>query len=271
MGETGGAVEAVASATPDVAALGLSGTALADVAVVVPGGGGTARTTKGPELTVSTGAPRRAVTGVAGDTVDAGGTVGAGVAGALVDVDAAVGAGEARGTLTAEPVDAVDAATTVETGQWLAVIDVAPAAWALEALAADAVVAAGLAVDAGGAVLARVGGTGGRGDVAGGALPARRAVTGEAVAAVLTGAAVSAGAWLAVPSAQSARLALPTVTADTAEVRDTIHAGPVVLAWLVHALVHICETIMIRIRNCSASKVSRVVILFEIFFMRVHW
>ena len=182
---------------------------------------------------------RRAYAGVAGNAVDAGSAVRAWITGTLVDVDAAVGSGEAWGALASEPVDAVDAATAVQAGQWLTVVHVPAAVGALEALAADAAVAAVGGVDAGRAVLAGIGGAGGRGDVAGGALPARWTVAGEAVAAVLASAAMATGTGLAVTAAQRARLALPAVAADTREVRHAVDAGPVVTTGIVQAFIHI--------------------------------
>lgn len=239
MGQAGGAVEAVTWAAPDVAALILAVSALAHVALVVPRDGHAAGPTGGPDLASSAGSARRADAGVTRDTVHAGGPARARVARAFVHVDTAVRAGEAGRALAPEPVHAVDAFAAVQTRQRLTVVDVAPAVRPFEALPADATVVAIRGVHAGRPVLARAARAGRRRDVAGCALPPDRAVTREAVAVVLTSAAIPASARLAVAAAQCAGLALPAAAADAREVRHAVHAGTVVATGLRHALVHV--------------------------------
>lgn len=234
------AVQAIARAAPYVAALILAVATLAQIALVVPGGGVAAGTSaRRGQLAVCAGSARRTDARVAGNPVDARSAAHARVTGALVDVYATVGPSETRRALASEPIDTVDAATTIETGQRLTVVHVLVTVRPFEALLADAAIATVGDVHARGPVLAGAAGACWRRDVTGGALPARRTVTGETVAAILTGAAVTAGSGLAVAGAQGAGLALPAVATDAREVGQPVDAGTVVPTGQRRALVHV--------------------------------
>jgi len=244
VGQTGGTVHAVTRAAPDVAALVLAVPAFAQVAIVVPRGGGAAGPAGRSDLASAAGSTRRTDAGVARDAVHAGGTSRARVARALVHVDATVRPGEAGRALASEPVHAVDALAAVQARQRLAVVDVASTVGPFETLAADAPVLAVRRVHASGTVLAGIARAGRRRrDVTGRALPTWRAVTREAIAAILTTAAVPAGTRLAVTGTKRTGLALPAAAADARKVRHAVHAGAVVPARLRHALVHIWNNV----------------------------
>lgn len=240
MGQTGGTVQAVTRPAPDVAALILAVPAFAHVAIVLPRGGRAAGPTSRTDLASRAGSTGRTDARVARDAIHASGPAGARIARALVDVDTAVRAGETGRAFASEPIDTVYAFTAIQTRHRLTIVHVAPAVQPLETLAADAAVIAVDRVHAGSAVRA---GTARarrrRRDVAGRSLPAVRAMTREAVAAILAGTTVPASARLAVTTAQRARFALPAAPADACEVRHTVHAGTVVATGLCHAFVHV--------------------------------
>lgn len=154
MGQTGGAVQAIAGAAPNVATLILTVPALARVAVVVPSGGYAAGPTGDTDLASRAGSAGRTDAGVTRDAVHAGRAVGARIARALVHVDATVRAGKAGRALASEPIHAVDALAAVQAWQRLTVVDVAPAIRPFEALPTHATVVTVGRVHAGRPILA---------------------------------------------------------------------------------------------------------------------
>lgn len=241
MGQTGGTVQTITRPAPDVAALILAVPAFAHVAIILQRSGGATGPTSRADLASRAGSTGRTDTRVIRDAIHASGPADTRVARAFVDVDTAVRTGETRRAFASEPIDPVYAFTAIQTGHRLTIVHITPAVWPLKTLAADtAVIAAVVRVHAGSAVHAgRAGARRRRRDVAGRAFPAARAVTREAVAAILTGAAVPASAWLAMTTTQRARLALPTAPADAGEVRHAVHAGTVIATGLCHAFVDI--------------------------------
>lgn len=152
--QTGSAVETVTGSAPDVAALALAVSALADVAVVVPARRQAADAAGQPDLAVTSGSAGRTDARVARYSVDARRPARARIARALIYVYSTVRTGEARRALASEPVNAVDAASTVQARQRLTVVDVPTAVRSLEALSADTPVTAVSGVDARRTVLA---------------------------------------------------------------------------------------------------------------------
>lgn len=232
MGQTGSAVQTVTRAAPDVAALILAVSALAQVAVVIPRGGHTARSASSPDLASRAGSAGRTDAGVTCYTIYAGGAASAWIARTFVHVDTAVRAGEASRAFAPEPIDTVDAFAAIQAGQWLTIVHIALTIRPLETFPADTTVITVSCIHAGRTILAGITRTRRRRDMAGRAFPTGRAVTRETVATILTGAAVSASTWLTVTATQRACLALPAAPADAREVCHAVHACTIVAAGL---------------------------------------
>lgn len=96
------------------------------------------------------------------------------------------------------------------------------------------------------------------------ALPTVRAVTREAVAAILAGTTIPASAWLAVTTAQRARFALPTAPADACEVRHAVHTGTVIATGLCYAFVHIWKSV-------NSFEIIQIYWILSVFFYSIHF
>lgn len=156
MGEAGTTVQAIGRSAPDIATLILAISTLAYVAIIVPRSSGATGPASRPNFALRPGSAGRTDACVARDAVYARGTAGARITRAIVHVDAAVRTCETRGAFASEPINAVHTLAAVQTRQQLTVVDVAPTIRSLEALAADASVAAVSRVHACRAVLAGV-------------------------------------------------------------------------------------------------------------------
>jgi len=156
MGEAGTTIQAIGWSAPDIAALNLAIPALAYVAIIVPCSGGAAGPTSRSNFALRAGSAGWTDACITRDAVYACGTAGTRITRAIIHVNAAVWTREARRAFASEPIDAVHALAAVQTRQQLTIIDVAPTIRSLEALAADASVAAVSGVHACRAVFAGI-------------------------------------------------------------------------------------------------------------------
>lgn len=89
--------------------------------------------------------------------------------------------------------------------------------------------------------------------MAGRALPARRTLTREAVAAILACTAVTASSRLAVAAAKRAGFTLPATVAGAHEIRYAVYAGTVIATGFRQALVHIWKNMIFPVRERSTG------------------